>query len=205
VFQRPRKKCFGDGIMAPLDRNAKCRLLVLAEALMKPTESGKHYGSITSKAFAVLKVLIWTFHNSKTGACFPSYEAIADAAGCARSYVAELIGQLEAAGLLTWCHRLKRIQVFNGVNGFHQKVVRTSNGYVLIDPVTRNISIPPSRIVKKRCETKQSVCPKTNLPSGTPAKDSYKDGAIREIWRQLSLGLLTEQEASEKDMRLRAV
>jgi hypothetical protein len=196
-FQRPRKKCFGDGKMARLDRNAKCRLLTLAQTLMKPTDPGKHYGSITAKAFSVLQVLIWTFHNAKTGCCFPAYEALAEAAGCSRSYVSVLIAQLEAAGLISWCHRLKRIHVFDGNKGFHQKVVRTSNGYVLIDPVTRNISIPQARVVKKRC--------KTNLPSGTPPKDSYKDRAIREIWRQLSLGLLSEEAAIVEDARLRSI
>jgi len=48
-------------------------------------------------------VLLWAFHNARSGLCFPSYEAIAEAAGCARSTVAEAIKALEDAGInLTW-------------------------------------------------------------------------------------------------------
>ena len=41
---------------------------------------------------------------------FPSYEAIAEAAHCARSTVAEAIKALEDAGVLTWVQRVKRIR-----------------------------------------------------------------------------------------------
>ena len=34
---------------------------------------------------------LWAFHNAKSGLCFPSYERIAEAAGCARSTVAEAL------------------------------------------------------------------------------------------------------------------
>ena len=39
----------------------------------------------------MLEALLWGFHNAKNGLCFPSYEKIAEAAGCARSTVAEAI------------------------------------------------------------------------------------------------------------------
>jgi hypothetical protein len=57
----------------------------LARCLSRRTEKGKAYGDITAKAIAVLEALLWTFHNAKSGLCFPSYEKIADAASCARS------------------------------------------------------------------------------------------------------------------------
>jgi hypothetical protein len=63
-----------------MDRNGKARLMARAGALMRATEAGKHYGHITAKAYAVLQALVWTLHNSATGCCFPSYEAIKDAA-----------------------------------------------------------------------------------------------------------------------------
>ena len=39
------------------------------------------------------------FHNARTGCCFPSYEAIAAKAECARSTVAEALKALEWAGV----------------------------------------------------------------------------------------------------------
>jgi hypothetical protein len=39
---------------------------------MRPTEPGKHYGEITAKAYEVVRVLLWIFHNARTGLCFPS-------------------------------------------------------------------------------------------------------------------------------------
>jgi DNA-binding Lrp family transcriptional regulator len=67
--------------------------------------AGQALGGITAKALDVLRALLWGFHNARNGLCFPSYETIADKAGCARSTVAEAIKALENAGLLTWCHR----------------------------------------------------------------------------------------------------
>ena len=97
---RPRReKLFGDGRPRPLDRNAKARVMTFARALMRRTEKGKAYGQITAKALAVLEALLWGFHNARSGLCFPSYETIAERAGCARSTVAEALKALEDAGL----------------------------------------------------------------------------------------------------------
>ena len=65
-------------------------------------EKGNAHGKISAKALAVLAALLWRFHNAATGKCFPSYEAIADAAGCARSTVYEAIRALEQVGVLSW-------------------------------------------------------------------------------------------------------
>jgi hypothetical protein len=35
-------------------------------------EPGEHYGTIAAKAPAVFQALVWTCHNSATGACFLS-------------------------------------------------------------------------------------------------------------------------------------
>jgi DNA-binding GntR family transcriptional regulator len=79
-------------------------------------------------------VLLWVFHNCKTGLCIPGYDTIAKAAGCHRDTVAEAIKMLEAAGILTWCNRRTRITV-RGV----RKVVRTSNAYRFIDPGSKSL------------------------------------------------------------------
>eukprot|EP01037_Dinobryon_pediforme_P017868 gene17868-18097_t len=138
ALPRRREKVFGQGRLIPLDRNAKVRIMTRARALSRRTIKGKHYGEITAKALAVLEALLWRFHNAKSGLCFPSYETIAEAAGCARSTVAEAIRALEAAGLLSWVNRLKRMRE-TGLNGWglletKTRVMRTSNGYQLHDP-----------------------------------------------------------------------
>ena len=43
----------------------------------------------------VLRALLWAFHNAKSGACFPSYEAIAEKANCKRDTVRHAIEALE--------------------------------------------------------------------------------------------------------------
>ena len=79
-----------------------------ARCLSRRTEKDKAYGPITAKFLAVLEALLWAFHNARSGLCFPSYKAIAEAAGCAASTDAEAIKALEAAGVLTWVNRLKK-------------------------------------------------------------------------------------------------
>jgi hypothetical protein len=89
-----------------MDRNAKARIMHLARALARPTEARP--GLLTGKAIAVLEALKWGFH-AKAGFCFPSYERIAERAGCAVSTVGPAIASLEENGLMTWRHRLKRV------------------------------------------------------------------------------------------------
>jgi hypothetical protein len=95
---------FGLGRPRGLDRNAKVRIMHWARCLCRRTEKGRAYGAVTAKALAVLEALLWAFHNAKSGLCFPSYEKIAEAAGCARSTVAEALKALEDAGILSWGH-----------------------------------------------------------------------------------------------------
>jgi Helix-turn-helix domain len=123
-----REKMFGEGRPTPLDRNEKCRLWHRAKAC-------KRAGTITGKAFDVYETLLWMYHNARSGLCFPSYETIAEVAGCAVSTVGLAIKQLEACKLLTWVNRLKRIHIPSpvadllGDDAVEQKVVRTSNSY----------------------------------------------------------------------------
>jgi hypothetical protein len=136
--RRLREKVFGLGRPRALDRNAKVRIMHWARCLSRRTELGKAYGVVTAKALAVLEALLWTFHNAKSGVCFPSYERVAEAAGCARSTVAEAIKALEDAGILSWVHRLKRVReaapdLFDG-HGWRWRVIRTSNAYAFTDP-----------------------------------------------------------------------
>jgi len=127
-FEKPRQ----------LDRNLRARLMTRGRALMRRIKKRKHYGAITAKDYAVLGALLFQFANWTTGFCFPSYETIAEVAGCSRSHVAVAIKRLEAAGLLTWVNRLKWVKErcvdLFGRDGLQKRALRTSNSYRFFDP-----------------------------------------------------------------------
>ena len=147
-----REKMFGLGRPRALDRNAKVRVMHWARCLSRRVEKGRAYGVVTAKALMVLEALLWGFHNAKSGVCFPSYERIAEAAGCARSTVAEAIKALEDAGILSWVNRIKRVREpcsdLLGANGWRWRVLRTSNAYVFHDPSPTNDRSNPSKSEK---------------------------------------------------------
>ena len=98
---------------------------------------GEHRGPLTRATLDVLRALLWGFHNRHTGRCFPSYEAIAEAAKVSRATVARAIAVLEAAALMSWENRLVRQRVaVMGLFGREWQSVprRTSNAYRFHDP-----------------------------------------------------------------------
>lgn len=196
---RPRReKVFGEGRPRALDRNAKARITARARALKVKTKKGKHYGAITAKDCDVLEALLWLFHNCKTGLCFPSYESIAAKAKCSRSHVGAAIKRLEAAGLLTWVNRLKRVREAGadpfGRDGVRVRVFRTSNGYRFSDPGTAVVLGFPS---------------KSKNQSGTLNQDSFPDNTEPQRPRidpdnPLAAALARFEEAFRKKIRDRA-
>ena len=157
-----REKVFGPGRAVPLDRNAKARIMVYARAWSgRNRQPGQHRGPITRAFLDVLEALLWGFHNSRSGGCFPSYESIAAKAECARSTVAEALKALEWAGVLTWQHRITRILVRErdlfGQWASRWRVIRTSNAYVFRDPKPQLAGV--------------SAC-KSENPSGTQNQDT---------------------------------
>ena len=139
LHSRCREKVFGPGRAVPLDRNAKARIAAYARAWSaRNRQPRQHRGPITRAFLDVLQALLWGFHNSRSGCCFPSYEAIAAKAECARSTVAEALKALEWAGVLTWQNRITRILVRErdlfGQWAARWQVIRTSNAYVFSDP-----------------------------------------------------------------------
>ena len=139
MIRQRREKVFGPGRAVPLDRNAKARIAAYARAYSaRNRQPRQHRGPITRAFLDVLGALLWGFHNSRSGCCFPSYEAIAAKAECARSTVAEAIKALEWAGVLTWQNRITRILVRErdlfGQWASRWRVIRTSNAYVFRDP-----------------------------------------------------------------------
>jgi hypothetical protein len=143
-----REKVFGPGNFVPLDRNTKARIVTYAKVWTARNKTpGQHKGPLTRTFLDVLQALLWGFHNSRSGCCFPSYERIAERAGCARRTVAEALKVLEWAGVLSWQHRITRIRErcvdLFGREGWRWRVIRTSNAYQFIDPqADRHRGIP---------------------------------------------------------------
>ena len=112
----------------------------LCEGLERPPPpSAAAPGTTLTRATGeVLEALLWGFHNVHTGACFPSYEAIAAKAQCCRDTVCEAIKALALAGVLTWVNRIVRERVRErdlfGQWVTRWRVLRTSNAYAFRDP-----------------------------------------------------------------------
>jgi helix-turn-helix protein len=138
---RPRReKVFGPARGIPLDGNAKARLKAFVLGYnAQHRQQGQHRGPITRAIMEVFEAMLFGFHNSKTGLCFPSYEAIAEKAECCRDTVYEAIKVLEAANVLTWVNRIWREQVREldlfGNWATRWRIIRTSNAYVFRDPL----------------------------------------------------------------------
>jgi len=135
-----REKVFRRVLGSPLGQKAKKAIMRSAELYnAKNREPGQHHGPITPAFQRVLSVMLWKFHNSRTGYCFPSYETIATAAKCCRDTVYEAIKALEAADILTWVNRFDKIPIqcrgaFGRVFTFW-KYITKSNAYCFRDPL----------------------------------------------------------------------
>jgi len=135
-----REKIYGAGRGIPLDGNAKARIWAYARGYNAAhRQKGQHRGPLTRAFLEVLQALLWGFHNSRSGLCYPSYESIADKAECNRDTVYEAIKALEAADVLTWANRITKARVWVedlfGKLAPSWKIIRTSNAYVFRDPL----------------------------------------------------------------------
>jgi hypothetical protein len=196
---RRREKLFGPGRAVPLDRNAKARIMAYAKAWgARHKEPGQHRGPITRAFLEVLEALLWGFHNARSGCCFPSYETIAEKADCARSVVAEALKVLELAGVLTWQHRIARIQVRErdlfGRMASRWRVIRTSNAYVFRDPQQRAAGRPASESENRAGTLNQEFLPLTAAPPVDP--DSPLERALARFATAIEERLLTRGSAS---------
>jgi hypothetical protein len=185
---RRREKVFGPGRAVPLDRNAKARIAAYARAWSaRQRQPRQHRGPITRAFLDVLEALLWGFHNSRSGICFPSYESIAERAQCARSTVAEALKVLEWAGVLTWQNRITRILVRErdlfGQWAARWQVIRTSNAYVFTDPKPQLPGGFPCKSENPPGTQNQEVL---NLP-GTPTRDP--NSLLERALRQLGTGI----------------
>jgi len=194
-----REKVFGPGRAVPLDRNAKARIAAYARAwTARNRQPGQHKGPITRAFLDVLQALLWGFHNSRTGCCFPSYERIAEKAECARSTVAEALKVLEWAGVLTWERRITRIRErcrdLFGREGWRWRVIRTSNCYQFRDPQAVNSRPVPSKSENRTGTQNQDDL---SLPLSAPACGKPTTGAVSTALERALARLGTLLEAKE--------
>jgi DNA-binding transcriptional MocR family regulator len=93
-------------------------------------------GLLKAKGLDVLRALLKRFYSYLTGECFPSYDQIAEAAGCARSTVAAKLRILEQLGIIETIRR-KVVATFK--SKAHRVrfdvAVQTSNSYRFNIPV----------------------------------------------------------------------
>ena len=197
MIGRRREKVFGPGRAVPLDRNAKARIMTYARAWgTRHRQPGQHRGPITRAFLGVLEALLWGFHNSHSGCCFPGYEAIAAKAECARSTVAEALKVLEWAGVLTWQNRIARIQVRErdlfGRWASRWRIIRTSNAYVFRDPLRLLAGVPAS---------------KSENPAGTPNQEipRYLRPVLRPRIEAQSIADMDREAAANRDRQMLAL
>jgi hypothetical protein len=147
---------------------------------------GQHRGPLTRATTEVLEALLWGFHNAATGACFPSYEAIAAKAECCRDTVCEAIKALELAGVLAWVNRIVRERVREpdlfGQWTWRWRVIRTSNAYTFRDPKP-GASAPVSSKAENPAGTAYQgfLDSKTSLAGDLEARDSALQRSLRSL------------------------
>jgi hypothetical protein len=138
---------------------------------------------------------VWGFHNSRSGCCFPGYEAIAAKAECARSTAAEAIKVLEWAGVLTWQHRIARIQVREldlfGRWASRWRVIRTSNAYVFSDPQRSLAGVPACKSGNQPGTLDQDLSKLVLAPVIDP--DSPLERALQQLGSAIEGGFGLEQ------------
>jgi DNA-binding MarR family transcriptional regulator len=124
---------FGAPERRKLDRNLIAKILFCAEALDRRTRAkGQHGGLLKPKGLDVLRALLRRFYSHRDGTCFPSYDAIAEAAGCCRATVATKLRILEQLGII---ETIRRKVVASFTSRAHRVrfdvAVQTSNAYGL--------------------------------------------------------------------------
>src|SRR3954454_23867930 len=97
---------FGPPERRKLDRNMRVRILHLAIALDRRTKQPRQHGGILKRTgVEVLRILLFTFLNMQTGACFPSHEQISRPAGSRLETAGKAMRALEPAGIISTARR----------------------------------------------------------------------------------------------------
>src|SRR4029079_13381260 len=117
----------------------------------------------------VLQALLWSFHNSPL---LSRLRAHCRAGTMRPQTVAEALKALEWAGVLSWQHRITRIQErcrdLFGHEGWRWRVIRTSNAYVFHDPLQALQGLPASKSETPAGTGNQDVFDLVSAPAHDP-------------------------------------
>ncbi len=176
TFEPPRRR--------KLPREIKAKILYLAEALDRRTRQPRQHGGLLKRTgLAVLRALMNEFYNHRTGECYPSYDTLAEAAGCCRETVRQALKALKATGFIEIVRR-KAVATF--VSVVHRIkfdcAVQTSNSYVFNFPLGHraehgDLALPlfQPREAEARFQDETSLHSKTTIdPELAAALDSYE-------------------------------
>jgi hypothetical protein len=194
--RRRREKVFGRPRGIALDRNAKARIAAYAKAYnARHRQPGQHRGPLTRAILEVLEALLWGFHNSKSGDCFPSYETIATKAECCRDTVYQAIKALELAGILSWVHRIVRVKFRErdllGHLVSRWRVIRTSNAYQFRDPQPETAGQEARKPAQDH-----KISSRSENPSGTQNQEVLKELASEKEVRIIVLDPRNDLDAA---------
>jgi DNA-binding MarR family transcriptional regulator len=159
-----------------IDRNQRAKIMYLAEAMDRRTKQpGKHGGFLGRPALAVLRALMFTFHNRVTGQLDPSIATLARAANVARSTAQAALDRLELCGIIERVRRMarQRVRIWSAAAQRHvwaNCVRQISNAYrvnfALPDRAEHgDLSRPQTPDTGKRSETNPVII----LPAERPA------------------------------------
>jgi hypothetical protein len=170
----------GQAPSTPLTHKEKKEIEAEAHAYnARHRKPGQHQGPLTAATLRVLHALLWQFHNTERGYCWPSLRKIAVAARCCKDTAHEAVKALRAAGFLRWWHQFKR-KVIRGLAALY----RTSNAYTF----HRMPALPAVSVEQHRTE---------NQEARTGTEEERKKGASQvDIGKDRADARSTELEAA---------
>ena len=168
----------------PIDRNDRARLLSIAEHLERRSKSkGKKNGALGYIGLRVLRALLLTYANLKTGLCCPSYTALMHATGLCRQAIADALHRLEATNLITITRRLlrERITRLSPITGLVETITQTvqgSNLYAFNVPAPDALIPLPWRTSRRRPKFAHAQAESTtateNNQTGQPPRKNWQ-------------------------------
>ena len=178
-----------------LDRNLVAKILFLAEALDRRTRGPRQHGGILkAKGLDVLRALLKRFYSYRIGECFPSYDQIAEAAGCCRATVAKKLRILEQLGIIQTIRRKVVATFTSRVHRVRFDVaVQTSNSYRFNLPIT------------DRPQHGDLMLPLLKPKPEAESKDQAVTSSVRKTKGSTALDLPPADLAAEKARWIRAL
>jgi hypothetical protein len=127
---------------------------------------------LKAKDLDVLRALLRRFYSHRDGTCFPSYDAVAEAAGCCRATVAAKLRILEQLGIVETIRRKVIASFTSRVHRVRFDVaVQTSNSYrfnvaVVDRPVHGDMALPLPKAGRGECphiQAESKLRPETSI------------------------------------------